>query len=351
MPCVKSLTKKNPTIKPEPPAAPEHRHGQGSITATSAVSSGVTIDPATLRDLMTLRDAPGIIHFAAWLIMLAACGYGLSLSVDTVWFIPAMIIYASVLVEPSYAISHESAHATYVKSKWMNTAIFWFTSLVYFENPVHRYHAHMRHHNFTWYNGMDAQISRNPLYIHTFLIEFLNLDHYLYNARQMLMSAVGVHSAFVRTFTPDQELGRIQRASLFFLAVYGTLAAGAWWFDAWTILLTYLVIPRLVGALIMQLFVINQHAEMDADQPDIRKSCRSFDTNRLARFLGCDMNRHVEHHLYPKVPFHALDKLKTALGGQLPAPDKGMFAADAAIFARVCRRTFGCHQPAPNSLS
>ncbi|MBT5522385.1 MAG: hypothetical protein HOK36_16695 [Rhodospirillales bacterium] len=110
--------------------------------------------------------------------------------------------------------------------------------------------------------------------------------------------------------------------------------------DRWDILLIYIIIPRLVGGVIMQLFVISQHAEMEADQHDIRKSCRSFDTNWLGRFLGCDMNRHVEHHLYPKVPFHALHDLEKELGDQLPKPATGLFAVDLEVLSGVLRRTF-----------
>ena len=95
-----------------------------NVAPTNAVSSGVTIDPAALRSLMALRDGPGVLHFVSWLALLGLCAYGVHLSIGTYWIIPAMIVYATVLREPSYAISHESAHGTYVKTKWLNTVIF-----------------------------------------------------------------------------------------------------------------------------------------------------------------------------------------------------------------------------------
>ncbi len=321
------------------------------IQATNAKTSGVTIDPAALRGLMTLRNGPGVRHFMTWLVMLSASGYGLYLSTGTHWFIPAMIVYAGILTQTAYAISHESAHYTYVKTRWLNTVIFWITSLIYFEDPVQRYHAHMRHHNFTWINGMDAQISVNPLHLHSWFLEFSNLPHYCTNARYMIQNALGVHNAFTRSFTPERELPKQQRTSLAFVMIYAAIVGLTWWFSAWDILLTYIIIPRLVGGFIMQMFTINQHAEMEADQHDIRKSCRSFDTNWLGRFMGCDMNRHVEHHLYPKVPFHALYGLEKELGDQLPTPASGMFALDLYILGRVLRRTFGRAQPVTATAS
>lgn len=319
------------------------------IKATNAVSSGVVIDPAALRHLMALRNGPGLRHFALWLLMLLVSGLGLYVSTGTNWFIPAIIVYATILTETSYSISHESAHGTYVKTRWLNTVIFWISSLIYFEDPVHRYNAHMRHHNFTWINGMDAQISRNPLYLHTWLLEFSNLDHYWFRSKQMIMCALGVHNKVVRSFTPERDLLKQQHTSLAFVAIYASIIGVTWWFDGWNFLLTYVVIPRLVGGIAMQVFTISQHAEMEADQHDIRKSCRSFNTNRIGRFLGCDMNRHVEHHLYPKVPFHTLHDLETELGDQLPTPARDIFTVNWDVLIGVLRRTFGRSQPVTNN--
>jgi fatty acid desaturase len=319
------------------------------IKATNATSSGVVIDPTALRRLMTLHNGPGLRHFVLWLLMLLISGYGLYLSTGTHWFIPAMLVYATIFGETSYAISHETAHGTYVKSRWLNTAIFWASSLIYFEDPMHRYNAHMRHHNFTWINGMDAQISQNPLYLHTWLLEFSNLDHYWLRGKQMIVCALGIHSEAVRSFTPERDLPKQQRASLAFVAIYSSIVGVTWWVDAWDILLTYVVIPRLVGGIAMQAFTITQHAEMAADQYDIRKSCRSFDTNWVGRFLGCDMNRHVEHHLYPKVPFHALYDLEKVLGDQLPKPARNIVAVNLDVLVGVLRRKFRSSQSAVNN--
>ncbi|MFM7829118.1 MAG: fatty acid desaturase, partial [Actinomycetota bacterium] len=40
----------------------------------------------------------------------------------------------------------------------------------------------------------------------------------------------------------------------------------------------------------------------------------------LNRWIYWNMNYHVEHHIYPSVPFHQLKKLHLAVKDQLPAP-------------------------------
>ena len=40
----------------------------------------------------------------------------------------------------------------------------------------------------------------------------------------------------------------------------------------------------------------------------------------LSRVLYWNMNYHIEHHLYPSIPFHALPALNAAIRDQLPEP-------------------------------
>jgi fatty acid desaturase len=38
-----------------------------------------------------------------------------------------------------------------------------------------------------------------------------------------------------------------------------------------------------------------------------------------------NMESHIEHHIYPLVPFHALPKLRQRLKGQLPQPYRSLW--------------------------
>ena len=124
-----------------------------------------------------------------------------------------------------------------------------------------------------------------------------------------------------------------------FLALYAglgaSIAAGVMW-PLW-----FLVLPRLLGAPVMMLFTLIQHVEMQEDSPSILESTRSFRTDRLGRFLYMNMNHHIEHHLYPQVPFYALPELNRAIGGQLPTPDPGFFRTNWEVLAVVLRRSLG----------
>jgi len=53
------------------------------------------------------------------------------------------------------------------------------------------------------------------------------------------------------------------------------------------------------------------------------------------------MNHHVEHHLYPQVPFHSLPALSQHLKDLLPEPDPGFFRFNWEVLKVVIKRTLG----------
>ena len=100
-------------------------------------------------------------------------------------------------------------------------------------------------------------------------------------------------------------------------------------------------IPRVVGGPIMTMFTVLQHAEMAENSPSILESTRSFRTSRLAEFLYMNMNNHVEHHLYPQIPFYSLPGLSEAVKDQVPEPDPGFWRTNLEVLSVVWRRSLG----------
>jgi fatty acid desaturase len=314
------------------------------ITATTPETSGVSLDKKTLKRLMRRSDRPGLVYLGIWAAFLAAGGALVFLSLGTWWIVPAMIFYGSVLTVPCYALSHECAHGTAFRTRWLNEAVLYATSLIYLEGPYFRRYAHARHHTYTWMRGLDAQMPFNtPLSLKGWLLEITNLGQYVYDGTHLVRNAVGRLDPEVRDFTPENEWPKLVWESRLFLAVYlggaaAAVAAGALW------PLVYLVVPRLVGGVTTQVFTIIQHAEMEENNPDLCKSTRSFTTNRFANFLYVNMSYHVEHHLYPTVPFHAMRALNAEVRGQLPAPDRGLARTNLRVLGAVLGHTFGRRQ-------
>jgi fatty acid desaturase len=111
-------------------------------TPTNAASSGVVIDRKLGKQLMQRSDRPGLIWIGQWVALLLCTGYLLYLSAGSLWFIPMLIIHGCAIALPAYALSHECAHGTAFRTRWINETLFWISSLIYYEEPYYRRYAH-----------------------------------------------------------------------------------------------------------------------------------------------------------------------------------------------------------------
>jgi fatty acid desaturase len=60
--------------------------------------------------------------------------------------------------------------------------------------------------------------------------------------------------------------------------------------------------------------------------------------NPFSRFVYWNMNYHVEHHMFPMVPFHALPALHAEIKDDLPAPSPSIAAAFAEFMPVLLRQ-------------
>jgi fatty acid desaturase len=58
----------------------------------------------------------------------------------------------------------------------------------------------------------------------------------------------------------------------------------------------------------------------------------------VLRFLYWNMNYHIEHHMYPMVPYHALPALHALISADCPPPYRGLRAAYAEILPALWRQ-------------
>ena len=82
-------------------------------------------------------------------------------------------------------------------------------------------------------------------------------------------------------------------------------------------------LPRLYGAWHMVLCGLLQHGGLADNVTDHRLNTRTVLMNPVSRFIYLNMNYHVEHHMFPMVPYHALPRLHAAIKDDLPPPNRG----------------------------
>jgi fatty acid desaturase len=60
--------------------------------------------------------------------------------------------------------------------------------------------------------------------------------------------------------------------------------------------------------------------------------------NPINRFIYSNMNYHIEHHMYPMIPYHQLPALHEELKRDLPQPYPSLWAAYKEIVPAVLRQ-------------
>ena len=334
------------------PVAPSQRSGLGDGGAskspdkgtkgivTNAASSGVRIDRRHLKSLARRSDRPGLIYLAAWAVAMVLTGALVWFTLGTLYVWPAIFVYGVVLTVPTYSLSHETAHGTAFRTRRLNETVFWFTSLLYGEEPLHRRYTHTNHHTHTWYVGLDSQMPFDtPLDFKGWLYDISGLSEIRFQLRVLWQLATKRYTKLMREVAPQAELPKMTCNARLFALVYLGIAALIAAGHAWP--LWFYVLPRLIGGPVMLMFNIIQHAEMQENSPSIMESTRTFRTNRVGCFLYLNMNNHVEHHLYPQVPFYSLPQLHAAVADQTPRPDPGFWRTNLDLLSVVIRRSLG----------
>lgn len=81
-----------------------------------------------------------------------------------------------------------------------------------------------------------------------------------------------------------------------------------------------------------------QHYGMSFNVPDHRLCCRTYTCGWLPGFLYWQMNYHIEHHMFPLVPFFNLPKLHAAVKHDMPPAPHGLRATWKGML-EIHRRT------------
>ena len=97
-------------------------------------------------------------------------------------------------------------------------------------------------------------------------------------------------------------------------------------------------LPTFYGGWLTYYFGITQHFGLAEDVTDHRLNSRTVYMNPIFRFIYWNMNYHVEHHIFPTIPYHALPKLHEAVKADCPEPYPSTIAAYREIIPTLARQ-------------
>lgn len=291
-----------------------------------------------MRELMQRRDRPAILHTLIWFGVLIGSGVLGYLNWGTWWALPCFLVYGVIYASSSDSRWHESLHRTAFKTVWLNDALYEIASFMVFRESVSWRWSHTRHHTDTIIVGRDPEIAvPRPPDLLGIAMAFFVLKSAPKEFARMLKHCFGHLTPAEATYIPGSEHPKVFRNARIYILIYASVIAAA--IATRSILpLMYIGLPSLYGSWLMVVFGLTQHAGLAEDVLDHRLNCRTVYMNPLFRFLYWEMNYHVEHHMFPMVPYHALGKLHQELKADMPTPYQGLWEAYREIIPTLFKQ-------------
>ncbi|AZO13042.1 fatty acid desaturase [Mesorhizobium sp. M3A.F.Ca.ET.174.01.1.1] len=279
-----------------------------------------------MKELMQRSDQPAIRDTIIWLGALIISAAGGAWFWGTWWCVPFFFVYGTLYGSSTDSRWHECGHGTAFRTQWMNDAVYQIACFMIMRNPVTWRWSHTRHHTDTIIVGRDPEIAvmRPPDLVRT-VLAFVGILDAWHAMSDMLRNAAGNISAAEKTFIPEQEQPRAIRIARIWTAIYAATIALALYFGSFLPLML-VGLPRLYGAWHHVMTGLLQHGGLADNVTDHRLNSRTVYMNPISRFIYWNMNYHVEHHMFPMVPYHALSKLHEMIKHDLPAPTPSILA-------------------------
>jgi fatty acid desaturase len=291
-----------------------------------------------MKQLMRREDAPAIRDTVIWCALLVGFGLG------GYWFwgswacVPFFLGYGVLYGSASDSRWHETGHGTAFKTQWLNDAVYQVASFMNMKEATFWRWSHARHHTDTIVVGRDREIAAmRPPDVLRLAVNLTGIREAIRTVASVGRHAAGRVTAEEVTFIPDTERRRVYREARVWTAIYLTVIAAAIYLGSWLPLM-YIGLPTLYGFWLGYLFGVSQHAGLAENVLDHRLNSRTIYMNPLFRYLYWNMNYHVEHHMFPMVPYHALPQLHAELGHDMPAPYTSLIAAYREILPTLWRQ-------------
>jgi Na+-transporting NADH:ubiquinone oxidoreductase subunit F len=292
-----------------------------------------------MRKLLERRDGPAVRDTILWFGLIIFCGYATYRLWPSCWAIIPYLIYAVLYASTSDSRWHESGHGTAFKTDWMNSVLYEIASfMVMRESTVWRW-SHTRHHSDTIIVGRDPEIAApRPPDIPGIIRNFFNIKVYLTYFPRRVMHSFGKTAADERTFIPESEFPKIYTRARIYVVIY-LFVVGLSLYTGSILPLLFVGLSNFFGTWLMLIYGLTQHAGLAENVLDHRLNSRTVYMNAINRFLYWNMNYHVEHHMFPLVPYHALPRLHEAVKEDMPKPYPSLLDAWREILSALLRQS------------
>jgi fatty acid desaturase len=320
------------------------------------------VDRVVMSELMRRSDARAFGHISLHLGLYAGTATISFIAFKNIhasnwmWTLPlfllALFVHGTCCSFYAGDVGHELTHKTPFKTPFWNDFFLTIYAFIGWFDPIGYRLSHSKHHQFTTHKDLDGEVvlpqGLDIKGIYFFFKVFAFDPAGLWNVlRKWVRAALGdsTSSSFfgadwmAKLIPPDNEkvrrnhrnwargvvLGHLALATLF-------IATGNW----------ILVVIVNFGCLLCPWLVIlcnyPQHIGLTPNVPDFRLCTRTYTCGPLIGFLYWNMQYHIEHHMFPSVPFYNLPRLRKAIERDLPPAPHGLWATWREMWPIILRQ-------------
>ena len=305
----------------------------------------IKVEPAELRELMRRQDARPLRDFALYFLLLA----GLACLTVALWghWSAAIALFAYSTLYSTGAQSREHDRPWHrLPHEMAEQALFEITSFMAVRETFLRTHSHDAHHKHTIIVERDPEIvTPAPPRIAELVMNIFMITRTLRNSGTSSFIPAAVCRHRIASAAAPHCRGAAAKARLW-LVVMAATAGLALYLGSWLPVCSRAG-PDDDRRAIKQLFAVSQHVGLARDVFDYRLNTRTIHLGPVLGFLYMNMQYHLEHHLYPNVPYYNLPRLHELIRDRCPPAYDGLWAVYAELirFCGASGGSVGVHPP------
>ena len=307
------------------------------------------VDKKLMSELMKTSDARALAQVIPELALFFVTGslcYAAFLQIHPntwIWAVPlllaALFIHGTFSSFMGLVAIHEMSHKTPFRSKKLNEFFIKLFSFISWSDYVGFRPSHVKHHQATTHKDHDGEVVLPQtldwkcvkFFFSMLVCDFVPISKHMrswvYAAQGKIVDGL-FKAEWMSKVMPETNLElRREHRRWARIVLGGHLALAA------IFILTghwFLIIPFQFGCVLAPWLVMlcgmPQHIGLSPDVPDFRLCCRTYTCSWLPAFLYWNMQYHVEHHMFPSVPFYNLPRLRQAIAHDLPPAPHGLWA-------------------------
>lgn len=324
------------------------------------------VDPAVMRELMRCSDWQGLRQALGHLGLYAVTGTLAYLTYRNIhignwhWTVPVLcaclFLHGTIGSFLGGTACHEMSHKTPFKNKKLNEFFLKvFAFLGYWDHIWYR-PSHIKHHQVTVHDDYDGEVVLPTRF--TFKDWQFWLGMFAWNPfhsfniyKTWFNRAVGrLDNDWYQHVLPEAnaDLRRQHRNWARSILIGHAVLALAFILSGHWFLIVLVTLGSHYCSWLVFLCGSPQHYGLSPNVPDHRLCTRTYTCSWLPGFLYWNMQYHIEHHMFPAVPFYNLPKLHRAIEHDLPPTPHGLRATwreMLAIHKRMQTEPNYCYVP------